>query len=508
MNQLEIKIINASNAYYAGKKLLLTDDQFDTALKQLEADYPNSPILKRVGFGYKVIRNKVKHRVPFTPIKKRTRDITKIKINEKTVITEKLDGISVTVDYLNGTFVRAVTRGDEIEGMDISQHVAKMVPHTIKQPYKGYISLKGEAVIAKDIFKEKYSKEYSNGRNFVAGKLNSVDPIDETWDIRIVFYIIQGGDKLTKEEELNTIKATGLDIVRRTNSIEGIEAWSKVSKYLTDGVVVTNHDESIILKFESEIAEAIVDHIEWNVGSSGKVTPLCILSSPVELGGSMIRKLTLHNYCNVIKHNIGNNSIIEITKAHEIIPQLVSVIRHSAMEFPTVCPICEETLEVCGPELKCTNASCPVKQKEIIKKFISLRGIPDGVGGKRIDSYLKDIDTLEDYIISLKVADSFGDREYNLKNSYGDHVGSLLYSIECTVSGQLNDGITFQEFWYILNLPGLARTGSKKLKNVDPRVTTIAEIALNANKMVIESLRNNEIFWRDLSGKIKIREGS
>ena len=306
----------------------------------------------------------------------------------------KFDGLTMCLTYENGAFVRAATRGNGREGEDVTAQALTLHSFPLAIPYKGTIEVRGEAIIRLSVL-EKY--------NAAAGAIRNLDPkVTASRHPEIVFYDINYMSESpvsSQTEALEKLKAWGFETfpylrVCKTaeevqSAIDEIEVERKKLDILTDGAVVKTNEESvrrkmgytdkfprwaIAYKFEAEEAEATVEEVLWQVGRTGKLTPLARIT-PVELAGATVRRATLNNYGDLTRKDVKVGSRVLVRRSNEVIPEILGAVSHAEgsvpVSKPAVCPACgAPTLEV-GANLFCTNRACPPRIVQKLTHYCS-----------------------------------------------------------------------------------------------------------------------------------------
>ncbi len=311
----------------------------------------------------------------------------------KYTVEYKYDGLTISLTYNDGKFIRATTRGNGIVGEDVTSQVLtiKSFPLTIK--YKGLLEVQGEAVIRLSVLKkynETATEILKNARNAVAGAIRNLDPKEtEKRKPEILFYnvnYIDSNEIKTQEECFEFLKDNGFKVYsflrvcssyeEIINAIQTIEVERKSIDFLTDGVVIKVNDYSVredlgytdkfpryalAFKFEAEETTTILEDIIWQVGRTGKLTPLGLVE-PVELGGATVRKATLNNYGDILRKKIKTNCRVLIRRSNEVIPEILGASEYFDNSFdvvkPTECPYCKTPLVEDGANLFCPNVNC------------------------------------------------------------------------------------------------------------------------------------------------------
>lgn len=448
------KQINLHNMqYYVNNAPVITDQEYDliyNELEKLEREYPqfddkNSPT-KRIGEkltgGFKTITHSISMLSianTYSPEEVREFD-ERVKRGLETtndieyVVELKIDGVAFSLRYEDGSLLYGCTRGDGIEGDDITANLRtiKAIPlkiDTAKLHGGKIIEVRGEIYMLTADF-EKMNKErennnelvFANPRNSSAGSLKLLDPtITASRPLKPFLYSIgytNANIPDTQMKRLDFISSLGFPVnenrtlCRNVNEvIDQCEIWKdkrKTLPYETDGLVIKvnrvdfqdrlgstakNPRWLIAYKFSAEQATTTLKKIELQVGRTGTITPVAILE-PVFLSGSLVSRATLHNEDEIKRKDIRKGDKVVIEKGGEIIPKVVSVVEslrtgsEVPFEFPDKCPVCESPLKRTEAEvaIRCENINCPAQIKERIKHFASRDAMNiDGLGDKLVD---------------------------------------------------------------------------------------------------------------------------
>lgn len=318
----------------------------------------------------------------------------------------KFDGLTVCLTYNDGKFVRATTRGNGAVGEDVTAQVLTIKSYPMKIAYTGVCEVKGEAVMRLSVL-EKYNKTAAeplkNARNAVAGAIRNLDPKEtERRKPEILFYDVNYIDDDSIRSQLsgidflknNSFKV--FDFLRVCNdeqsvfaAIDEIEKGRKTLDVLTDGVVIKVNDFAvrdilgatekfprwaIAYKFEPEETTTMLRDVVWQVGRTGKLTPLAVLD-PVELCGVTVRRATLNNFGDVGRKGVKINSRVLIHRSNEVIPEILGTTEYFAdsadVVKPAVCPECDSPTEEIGANLFCTNKECKKRVVLSLASFAS-----------------------------------------------------------------------------------------------------------------------------------------
>ncbi|MBR1987721.1 MAG: NAD-dependent DNA ligase LigA [Clostridia bacterium] len=407
LNWLTAEINKHNQNYYVFDNPTISDAEYDALYyelvdleKELGFSLENSPT-SRVGDivleGFK----KHKHEIPLFSLNK-VRDYDdlskwmsdmKIATNNpklKFSLEYKYDGLKVVIEYKNGKYHQATTRGNGAIGEDVTLQVKtiKSVPLTI--PYKGRLLVAGECMMTNSSFEE-YNKTaevpLKNPRNGVAGAVRNLDP-KETEKRRLDYFcydilLIEDIEFKTQQEMNLFIKEQGFktdDYFKIISSLdEAVKEIEEVDKKkdnldtMIDGMVIKVDDcmkrddigytnkfpkWAMAWKFKAvELSTTLLD-VVWQVGRTGKITPIALLD-PIELSGATVSRATLNNTQDIERKNISINSRVFVRRSNEVIPEVMGLAEESEdsikIEYPTICPSCKELLTRIGPNLFCTN---------------------------------------------------------------------------------------------------------------------------------------------------------
>ena len=417
--------------YYALDNPTISDTEYDKLyreLQDLEAKYPTfiqaeSPT-QRVGDAVSEAFTKVTHSQPMMSLGNafNFEEVAKFVADAKENVGEhirfvcelKIDGLSVAIQYENGRYVRAATRGDGVVGEDITNNVRtiKSVPMKLRQDID--IEVRGEIYMPKDAFLALNEKReeaglptFANPRNSAAGSIRQLDSkVTASRNLNIFLYSGVFSDELpikSQQDLFQHFPDYGLRVnplTRVCETFEEIQAYIEEMtakrhelSYGIDGIVIKVDDFSdqetlgytvkapkwaIAYKFQAEEVETTIHDIEWTVGRTGVVTPTAIME-PVLLDGSTVQRASLHNMDLIEAKDIRLNDTVVIHKAGDIIPEVVTVVLDKRPEDstpypkPTTCPVCHSDLVHLEDEvaLRCVNPACPAQAKEKLYHFVS-----------------------------------------------------------------------------------------------------------------------------------------
>ena len=324
----------------------------------------------------------------------------------KYTVEYKYDGLTICLTYQNGKFVRATTRGNGIVGEDVTEQVKTIKTFPFEIDYKGTLEVQGEAVIKLSNLKkynETATEILKNARNAVAGAIRNLDPKEtEKRKAEILFYNVNymsDNTIKTQEECFEFLKKNGFKVygfLRTATSLSEIEKIIKIIDverknidYLTDGVVIKVNDYdlreelgytekfprwAIAYKFEAEETTTLLTDVVWQVGRTGKLTPLGLVE-PVELAGATVKKATLNNYGDILRKKVKIGARVLIRRSNEVIPEILGATEYldgaKDVEKPTVCPYCNSNLYEDGANIFCPNEDCKPRVVGALVNFAS-----------------------------------------------------------------------------------------------------------------------------------------
>lgn len=498
-----IQIINQANReYYVNDNPTLTDQEYDRYMQELiriETEHPelkktNSPT-SRVGGEVIEGFQKIVHEVPMMSLSNVFNESDIIAFDERVkkeipnpqyVVELKIDGLSVSLLYREGKFVRGATRGDGVTGEDITHNVKtiKTIPLTLKEPID--LEVRGEIYMPKSSF-EALNEErirnnqevFANPRNAAAGSVRQLDSkIAASRNLDCFLYHLPDAEQYqihTHKEALEFIQKNGLIVnpnIKLVNNIDElltyIEYWTEHRNdlpYEIDGIVIKLNDLNgqkklgftakypkwaTAYKFPAELALTKLKDITFSVGRTGQVTPNAILE-PVRLMGSVISKATLHNEDYVLGKDLRIGDIVAIKKAGDVIPEVVEAKkeRRNGTEIPfqmtDSCPICKSKLIRKENESAyyCVNPACDARRIEGLCHFVSRDAMYiEGFGDRIVEDfynmgylkYITDFYYLHQYKQELMELEGFGDKSIanlleSIKNSKDNSLERLLFAL-------------------------------------------------------------------------------
>lgn len=510
-----------NHKYYVDDAPEISDFEFDkklAELEQLEEQYPeykskNSPTVRVGGEAVKMF-SEVRHEVPMLSQQKAfskseildfDKRVRAVVSNVQYVVEQKIDGLSVSLEYVDGEFVRGSTRGDGITGEDVTNNLKtiKSIPLTLKSKIP-FLEVRGEVFMSKDNFNKindvlEASEQplFANPRNAAAGSLRQLDPkiaAKRRLDI-FVFNIqqIRGKEIKSHIEGLEFLKSEGFKTILDKETYSSIEeAYDRVLEigeergklyFDIDGAVIKVNDLasrqrlgdtskfprwSIAYKYPAEQQKTVLRDIKVQVGRTGVVTPLAVLDT-VHIAGSNVSRATLHNLDFIKEKDIKIGDTVIIQKAGDIIPAVVEVIKENrngtekTFEMPKYCLECGAAIvrEDGEAAYRCTGVNCPAQRLRNIIHFVSRNAMDiDGLGPSIIEQMLdkKLIETAADlYYLNpeeISQMDKMGDKSAQ----------NLIAALEKSKTNPL---------YRLINAFGIRHIGEKAAKILSAKYKTL-----------------------------------
>ena len=358
LSNLEKQYLNAKQAYYNSGSIIMSDTDFDKLEEQIKLLNPKSKVLNMVGY-----TNKEKVILPYPMMsldkKKEQKDLDNwLKqsfITDDIIISDKLDGVSIMLEYYNnGSNLKLYTRGNGIEGGDITKFVKYLnIPQTLNQN----MIIRGEIILSNKIFKTKYSKKFENARNLVSGIVNKKKPEkDMLNDLDIITYELYFPEKIIYSKQLEILHTNGFKVVsyftankktiNKNNLTEYLKERLNLSNYKIDGIVIYNDSSYTVSKnrnpkyafafkttLYNENKNVIVKNIEWNVSKHGYLKPR-ILFDTIRLDGVNVKYTTGFNAKYIKDNKIGPGSILKIIRSGDVIPHILEVVKSTQPQLP------------------------------------------------------------------------------------------------------------------------------------------------------------------------------
>lgn len=500
--------------YYVLDKPTISDFEYDRMYdelvlleKETGTILPSSPT-QRVGGEILDGFKKFVHEVPlysldkvqnFAGLESWVSGVKKEFPNSTFSVEYKFDGLSIVVEYEKGNLVKAGTRGNGKIGEDVTAQVKTIKSVPLSIPFKNKIIVQGEGMITLPNL-EKYNKiatePLKNARNAVAGAIRNLNPKETAKrNLDLFAYSINyiEGKKFETQKEANDFliengfKTASFFKICKTsdeiiNEIKKIGEIKNSLDILMDGVVVKlneiqNREElgytskfpkwAIAFKFEPEELSTVLKDVVWQVGRTGKLTPIAQIE-PVTLAGATVCRATLNNMGDINRKGVKKGARVFVRRSNEVIPEILGIAEDlpgsTEIEKPKTCPCCGGIVSEIGANLFCTNIDCPEQIKDSLTHFCSREAMDiDGLSEKTIDQFYSEL--------GLRKLSDIYDLTYEklikLDKFKNKKAENLLSSIE------KSKNVSLSAFIYAL---GIKNVGTKTAKDLVQNFKTFENI--------------------------------
>ena len=506
MKELVETLNQASKAYYQEDREIMSNQEYDglyDQLEQLEKEtgtvLTNSPTVR---VGYEAVNElpKEEHPSPMLSLDKtKDREVLRAFIgSHKSLLSWKLDGLTIVLTYENGELIKAVTRGNGIVGEVITNNarVFKNIP--LRIPYKGQLVLRGEAIITYSEFERinetigDADAKYKNPRNLCSGSVRQLN--NETTAKRNVrfyaFALVSATDvdfENSREKQFIWLKEQGFEVVEyrvvtAQNLDEAMEYFSTAivnNDFPSDGLVVTYDDiaygeslgstakfprNSFAFKWADEMRETTLVDMEWSPSRTGLINPVAIFE-PVELEGTTVSRASVHNISIVKELQLGIGDTIKVYKANMIIPQIAeNLTRSGNLVIPDKCPVCGHEARIRQDNdvetLYCMNPDCAAKKIKAFTLFASRDAMNiDGLSEATLEKFIAmgfihnfgDIFEIGKYKEQIVEMEGFGQKSFDnlmasLERAKETTLAKVIYSLGIANIGLANAKVICRYF--------------------------------------------------------------
>ena len=510
MKELKPVLQKAAKAYYQEDREIMSNFEYDKLYDELEALETETGVTlagsPTVSVGYEALEElpKEAHETPMLSLDK-TKDVEALRDfvgDQKTLLSWKLDGLTIVLTYGDGKLQKAVTRGNGVVGEVITNNarVFKNIPLQIS--FKGELVLRGEAIITYSDF-EKINEEiedvdarYKNPRNLCSGSVRQLNN-EITARRNVHFYAFslvraQGVDfQNSREKQFQWLRDQGFDVVEyrmvtRDTLDKAMDYFAgQVAKndFPSDGLVALYDDiaygdslgstakfprNSYAFKWKDETRETTLKEIEWSPSRTGLINPVAIFE-PVELEGTTVSRASVHNISIMKELQLGIGDRIQVYKANMIIPQIAeNLTRSGKLEIPDTCPVCGKEARVVKTNevesLYCMNPDCQAKKIKSFTLFVSRDAMNiDGLSEATLEKFILkgfikdfgDIFEIGKFREEIVEMDGFGEKSFDnlmasLEKARHTTLPRLLYSLGIANIGLANAKMICKEFHYDL----------------------------------------------------------
>lgn len=508
MKELIPLLTQASRAYYQKDRELMSNYEYDKLydeLVKLEAEtgitLAGSPTTM---VGYEALEElpKEAHEKPMLSLDK-TKDVETLRSfvgTHKTLLSWKLDGLTIVLTYQDGKLEKAVTRGNGVIGEVITNNarVFKNIPLQIG--HKGNLVLRGEAIITYSDFEkinseiEDVDAKYKNPRNLCSGSVRQLNN-EITAKRNVHFYAFslvqaEGVDfQNSVEQQFLWLQKQGFDVVEYRavtqdtldEAMQYFEHQVSENDFPSDGLVALYDDiaygaslgstakfprNAFAFKWKDEIKETTLREIEWSPSRTGLINPVAIFD-PIELEGTTVSRASVHNVSILKELQLGIGDKIQVYKANMIIPQIAeNLTRSGNLEIPHSCPVCQKEARILKTNevesLYCMNPDCQAKKIKSFTLFVSRDAMNiDGLSEATLEKFILkgfikdfgDVFEITRYKDQIVEMEGFGEKSYenliaSLENAKHTTLPRVLYSLGIANIGLANAKVICREFGY------------------------------------------------------------
>lgn len=549
----------AAKVYYSGTDEIMSNLEYDRLYDELKALEDETGIVlagsptHKVGYETLSELPKEEHERPMLSLDK-TKSVEELAAfagTHKSLLSWKLDGLTVVVTYRDGELYKAVTRGNGYVGEVITPNAKVFVNLPAKIPYKGELVIRGEAIITYSDFErinrsiEEDENKYKNPRNLCSGSVRQLNNrITAERNVRLIAFALIRADGVdfgnSRQKQFEWLKGQGFEVVEykivdETSVADAVEYFSKAitdNDFPSDGLVLLYDDiaygeslgttakfprNAIAFKWADEMAITRLKCVEWSASRTGLINPVAVFE-PVELEGTTVSRASVHNVSIVRELKLGYNDEIKVYKANMIIPQIAENITGSAtIEIPKVCPVCGGPTGIKKANdtesLYCLNPDCQAKHIKRFEHFVSRNALNiDGISSQTLEKFIDrgfiknytDLYHLNDYEDEIVGMDGFGRKSYD----------NIIESVEKSRT------VTLDHVIYALGIGGIGLANARLVSrhcNEDPEAVadiTIEELMSvdGIGDVLAQSFReyfddvNNRRLYNELLAELKLQK--
>jgi len=441
------------------------------------------------------------------------------------VVEPKVDGISLSLKYVNGQLVQAATRGNGTIGDDITANARTIasIPKTLPEGAPRELEVRGEAYMTREGFlalNERQAaaglEEFANPRNACAGSLKQLDPkVTAERPLDVVIYNAGGVgcDRFASHSEMiAAFKAWGFPVAPWSRSVKTLEEMfaaidelqekRHTFRFEIDGAVIKIDERKFYdvlgatahgprwaraYKYAPERAETIVEAITVQVGRTGILTPVAELK-PTELAGSTIARATLHNADQIARQDIRVGDHVWLVKAGDVIPAIDSVIpekrtgNEKVFEMPMVCPVCggEVRREEGEVAIRCVNPACPAQLCRRLEHFASRNALDIKALGEKVANTLVELKLVKD------VLDLYEVPELTVLGYFGKNGQKLLDAVQAAKT------LPLHRWLFAIGIPNIGVTVAKDIASEHTRFSDLIDSSVLKNVIANDAKKGKE----------------
>ena len=506
MKELVKKLDRAARAYYQEDIELISNREYDQMYDELQAleketgtVLANSPTAK---VGYEAVDQlpKEEHESPMLSLDKtKDREVLREFIGDhETLLSWKLDGLTVVLTYENGELAKAVTRGNGVVGEVVTNNARVFRNIPLKIPYTGRLVLRGEAIITYSDFEqinesiEDVDARYKNPRNLCSGSVRQLNnEITARRNVRFYAFGLVSAENVdfhnSRAEQFEWLKNQGFEVVeyRKVTAATLDQAMDYFSAAITendfpsDGLVALYDNiaygdslgrtakfprNAFAFKWADEIRETRLEKIEWSPSRTGLINPVAVFD-PVELEGTTVSRASVHNISIMRELQLGIGDRITVYKANMIIPQIAeNLTKSGVLPIPDTCPACGQSTEIRRvnevESLYCTNPDCPAKKIKAFALFASRDAMNiDGLSEATLEKFIArgfihdfgDIFEISRHREEIVTMEGFGEKSFenlmaSLEKAKETTLAKVIYSLGIANIGLANAKVICRHF--------------------------------------------------------------
>ena len=506
MKELVKKLNEAAKAYYQEDREIMSNREYDALYDQLEQMEAETGIVladsPTVNVGYEAVDAlpKETHESPMLSLDKtKEREALRAFIGTNpTLLSWKMDGLTIVLTYENGELQKAVTRGNGIVGEVITNNARTFKNIPLKIAYQGRLVLRGEAIITYSDFErinetiEDVDGKYKNPRNLCSGSVRQLNnQITAERNVRFYAFALVSAQDVdmhnSRAYQMEWLKSQGFEVVEYRmvtgeSLDEAMDYFSHAienNDFPSDGLVALYDDiaygdslgstakfprNAFAFKWADEIRETTLREIEWSPSRTGLINPIAVFD-PVELEGTTVSRASVHNVSIVKELQLGIGDTIQVYKANMIIPQIAeNLTRSSNLEIPHICPVCGEEARVIQENevesLYCMNPDCVAKKIKAFTLFVSRDAMNiDGLSEATLEKFIAkgfihdfgDIFEIAKHREEIVTMEGFGEKSYDnliasIDKAKETTLAKVIYSLGISNIGLSNARVICRHF--------------------------------------------------------------
>ena len=506
MKELVKKLNEAAKAYYQEDREIMSNREYDALYDQLEQMEAETGIVladsPTVNVGYEAVDAlpKETHESPMLSLDKtKERETLRAFIGTNpTLLSWKMDGLTIVLTYENGELQKAVTRGNGIVGEVITNNARTFKNIPLKIAYQGRLVLRGEAIITYSDFErinetiEDVDAKYKNPRNLCSGSVRQLNnQITAERNVRFYAFALVSAQDVdmhnSRAYQMEWLKSQGFEVVEYRmvtgeSLDEAMDYFSHAienNDFPSDGLVALYDDiaygdslgstakfprNAFAFKWADEIRETTLREIEWSPSRTGLINPIAVFD-PVELEGTTVSRASVHNVSIVKELQLGIGDTIQVYKANMIIPQIAeNLTRSSNLEIPHICPVCGEEARVIQENeeesLYFMNPDCVAKKIKAFTLFVSRDAMNiDGLSEATLEKFIAkgfihdfgDIFEIAKHREEIVTMEGFGEKSYDnliasIDKAKETTLAKVIYSLGISNIGLSNARVICRHF--------------------------------------------------------------